>query len=86
MILSDPAPTGAPVLEDRYLSLMWERWLVRFIAIVNNQQATGTTAQRPVLAPYVGFQYFDTTVNKPIWAKTITTSATTWVYADGTAA
>lgn len=86
MIALEPSPTGAPVLDGTGLHAMWERWIVRLTTVVNNQQATGTTAQRPTLAPYQGYQYFDTTVNKPIWAKTITTSSTTWIYADGTAA
>lgn len=62
----------------------WVRFFTQLEELFNTLQATGTTAQRPNPAPFVGFRYFDTTVNRPIWAKTIT--PTTWVYADGSPA
>ena len=40
---------------------------------------TGTTSQRPQIGLVVGFQYFDTTLNKPIWW-----TGTKWVDATGT--
>jgi hypothetical protein len=43
---------------------------------------SGTTAQRPTTSP-VGFSYYDTTLNKPVWLKT---TPSTWVDATGTAA
>lgn len=33
---------------------------------------------------YVGYSFFDVTLGKPIYAKTISGSTVTWVYADGT--
>jgi hypothetical protein len=42
----------------------------------------GTTAARPTDAT-VGFTYYDTTINKPVWLKTV---PSTWVDATGTAA
>ena len=65
-------------------SPLWIRWFESLGNAFNNLQATGTTSQRPNPAPWIGFPYFDTTINKPVWAKTI--SPTAWVYADGTAA
>lgn len=56
------------------------RWFVQLVYAVNNITDTGTTAQRPNPAPFVGFMYFDSTLNKPIWAKT----TTQYVFADGT--
>lgn len=55
-------------------------WFYKLVSAFNNLQATGTTAQRPNPAPFVGFRYFDTTLNRPIWAKTLTA----YVFADGT--
>lgn len=46
----------------------------------NLNQATGTTAQRPTTVG-IGFTYFDTTLNRPIWW-----NGTTWRFSDGTAA
>jgi hypothetical protein len=43
---------------------------------------SGTTAARPTTAT-VGFTYYDTTINKPVWLKT---APSTWVDATGTAA
>lgn len=46
---------------------------------------SGTTAQRPTGgAIYVGYRYFDTTLGKPIFAKTISGDTVTWVDATGT--
>lgn len=56
------------------------RWLVQLVYAFNTLTDTGTTAQRPNPAPFIGFMYFDTTINKPIWAKT----ATQYVFSDGT--
>ena len=38
----------------------------------------GTTAQRPTVGLYVGFQFFDTTLKKPIWW-----NGSAWVDATG---
>jgi hypothetical protein len=57
-------------------------WFYRLVSVINTLTATGTTAERPNPAPFVGFMYFDTTLNRPIWAKTLTT----YVFADGSTA
>lgn len=82
MIFLPPPPTRVPFTDENGLPDLWTSWFSALEITFNNQQRTGTTAQRPNPAPFVGFMYFDTTINKPIWAKT----ATTWVYADGSAA
>lgn len=64
------------------LPVEWVRFFTQLEELFNNLQRTGTTAQRPNPAPFVGFMHFDTTLGKPIWAKT----STTWVLADGTTA
>lgn len=60
----------------------WTDFFVQLEQLFNTLQQTGTTAQRPSPAPWVGFPYFDTTLGKPIWAKT----TTSWVDATGAAA
>lgn len=50
----------------------WTRWFYQLVFAFNALTATGTTAQRPANAPFPGFMYFDTTLGKPIWAKTLT--------------
>ena len=82
MITLTPIPTNQPISTQGETDPVWVRWLTRLATTFNNVQGTGTTAQRPNPAPFIGFMYFDSTINKPIWAKTLTA----WVYADGTAA
>ncbi|MDE2099304.1 MAG: hypothetical protein KGL39_18770, partial [Patescibacteria group bacterium] len=60
-------------------STEWIGFFVQLATLFNTMQQTGTTVQRPDPAPWVGFPYFDTTLNKPIWAD----SFTTWVDATG---
>lgn len=78
-------PTLVPISDnERTVTSNWERWFVRLTSVLNNTHASGTTAQRPLRAPYIGFGYFDTTLNKPVFASAITTTATTWRDAAGT--
>ena len=46
--------------------------------MVNKSFNVGTTEQRPTQGLYKGFQYFDTTLNKPIWW-----TGSAWVDATG---
>lgn len=73
------APTTEPFMRDRQNSSIWERWFTFLVHAVNTLAVAGTTAQRPNPAPYVGFVFFDTTVSRPVWAKTLTQ----YVYSDG---
>jgi len=81
-----PPPTRIPFTEQEGLPIEWSNWMAKVEEILNHTQATGATANRPAVAPYVGYPFFDTTLGKPIWAKTITATSTAWVLADGTAA
>lgn len=79
-----PAPLREPLLhpDGKTLSLLWWRWISQLVQTFNSLMNTGTTAQRPNPAPFVGFMYFDTTLGKPVWAKTLTS----WVDATGASA
>ena len=57
----------------------WTEFFAQLEDLFNDLQRTGTTAQRPNPAPFIGYMQFDTTLNKPIWAKT----STVWVDATG---
>ncbi len=59
----------------------WTDFFTELERLFNDLQRTGTTAQRPVPAPFIGFMHFDATLGKPIWANT----STTWVDATGAA-
>lgn len=58
-------------------------WLLKAFILLFAVQQSGTTAQRPTTQMWVGRPYFDTTLNKPIWAKTISGVTVTWVDATG---
>lgn len=78
---------GTPPVNEPIQGLMtkaWAEWCTSVFYICFDQQASGTTAQRPTKCLYVGKYYFDTTIGKPIWLKTVATNS--WVKADGTAA
>ena len=77
-------PQKQPFTDEEGHATAWKQWFSELRQILNTAQATGTTLQRPAVAPWVGFPYFDTTLNRPIWAKTQTPA--TWVFADGSAA
>ena len=46
--------------------------------IGRTDSSSGITGNRPI-NPVIGFMYFDTTINKPVWY-----TGVKWVYADGT--
>lgn len=63
-------------------------WYEQLARIVNAGISSGSTAQRPTTTTrstilYVGRPYFDTTLNKPIWVKSITGATVDWVDASG---
>lgn len=82
MITLEPAPTQSPIGGKERMPALWESWFSKLVSAFNSITTSGTTGQRPNPTPYVGFMYYDTTINKPIWAS----SSSTWVYADGTGA
>ncbi|HWV45452.1 MAG TPA: hypothetical protein VN039_05410 [Nitrospira sp.] len=69
MILISNAPTNDPISNEQK---NWVKWFSQLVQAFNSLTATGTTDQRPNPAPFQGFMFFDTTLNKPIWAKTLT--------------
>lgn len=78
-----PPPIRVPVVDENgQPSSEWINFFSDLESLFNDLQRTGTTAQRPNPAPFVGYMHFDTTLGKPVWAKT----TTTWVDAAGVAA
>lgn len=69
-----------------------DEW-IEYDGVVVGTKRIGTTEERPVVNNYgadsliyAGFQYFDTTLGKPIWAKSVnsTNGTVTWVDSTGT--
>lgn len=68
----------------RALSRNLQQFLITVGKAVNENSTplTGTTANRPTTDLQLGQEYFDTTLGKPVWLKTIGTP-NTWVDATG---
>ena len=82
----NPIPTD-PVMVDsqRRVTPVYQAFLSSVHDWLGPVGQSGTTANRPVSTPqnlvYVGQEYFDTTLGKPIWARTV--SPVVWVDATG---
>ena len=57
----------------------WAVWFTNFW--VRTNITSGTTAQRPTKDLFAGRQYYDTTLNKPIWLNSV--RPTVWKDASG---
>lgn len=73
------APTHEPFMRNGENSFVWTRFWTFLVNYINSLANGGPTANRPNPAPYLYYQYFDTTLGKPTWAKTLTQ----YVDADG---
>ena len=80
------------IYKDTFLvSRTWLTWFMQATNILIAVQSTGTTAQRPLGSKagvaWVGRTYFDATLNKPIWIKSVgATAPYTIVWVDATGA
>lgn len=70
--------TNFPQIGETWIiTSLFGNWM--FAVQVSPPNNIGTTAARPT-SPYVGQEYFDTTLNRPIWY-----GNTGWINASGTA-
>jgi len=60
----------------------WTNFFTHVFEICFANQSSGTTANRPTTYLWVGRIYFDTTLGKPVWLKSVSPSV--WVDAAGT--
>ena len=76
-------PGSAQVVgEDRFMTVAWGQWFTRVQAIVSSVQQSGVTADRPTAVLWIGRRFFDTTLNKPVYVRSI--RPTVWVDGVGT--
>ena len=69
-------PFSAQITENNgSLSRSWTEWFTKLWGI--QQDASGTTANRPTSNLFIGRMYFDTTLGKPIYLKSVLPSV--WV-------
>lgn len=75
-------PDNAPIAnENGNLTDSWRSWFSRVQAIVSASQQSGTTANRPTKVLWLGRRYFDTTLGKPVYVRSV--NPTVWVDAAG---
>lgn len=77
------APLQTPIVNSHGdMTRAWVEFMAGVAEVVNRQQRSGTTADRPIrdLAP--GDPYFDVTLGKPIY---VNTAANGWVDSAGSA-
>lgn len=60
----------------------WIQWIQRTHANARTLQQSGVTADRPDSLLWIGRYFFDTTLGKPIWVKSV--NPTVWVDGVGT--
>jgi len=78
-----PPPTQSPLdTKGDSITSIWENWMTMAYTVLFGLTLSGSTLGRPTQNLWVGQMYFDTTLNKPIWIKTI--QPVVWIDATGT--
>lgn len=67
------APLRRSFSDDEGRPAEWTDFFTNLVTLFNDLQRTGTTAQRPVPAPFLGYMMWDSTLQKPIWAANVGT-------------
>jgi hypothetical protein len=65
-------PDGTPLAEPSGVPRSaWNNWFSRVHTIAISAQQSGTTANRPDSVLWIGRRYFDTTLGKPVYVKSV---------------
>lgn len=65
-------PAGTELVgDDKKPTMGWEAVFGRWHLIILTGQESGTTAQRPTSQLWIGRQYYDTTLNKPVYVSAV---------------
>ena len=82
MALINQPPINGPLVNDKGFALnSLVQWAGQVYRLCFDVQNSGTTAQRPTTALYVGKPYFDVTLGIPVWW--VGPLATDWCDATG---
>lgn len=80
--MSQGLPETDPFVdEQRYSSRTWMQWLSWVHRVVSACTQSGPTADRPTTVLWIGRQYYDTTLNKPVYVRAV--KPTVWRDAAG---
>ena len=83
MALSRPPFQNSIIDENGSIGLEWMNWLNSLWINAESISNSGITAKRPTQGLFIGRHYFDTTLGKPIWIKSVANGVAAWVTADG---
>lgn len=76
-------PAATPLVgDDKKPTMPWEAVFSRWHAIILTGQDAGTTAKRPTTNLWIGRQFYDQTLNKPVYVSSV--RPTVWRDAAGT--
>jgi hypothetical protein len=56
---------------DGDVTTPWQYWFSRINSVAQTLQQSGPTADRPTAQVWVGRQYYDTTLNKPVYVSSV---------------
>jgi hypothetical protein len=68
--------------ENRNLEFAWLQLFSRWQRIIASLVQAGSTLSRPTKGLWIGRQYYDSTLNKPIWVKEVR-PVIVWIDASG---
>jgi hypothetical protein len=82
-----PLPTSLTIdTKGNILDRVYQSWFQSIQQYLGPQAQSGVTANRPTANVYIGLTYFDTSLGKPVFAKSATSSrpqVVVWVDATG---
>lgn len=89
MSMIDDVTSETPISDDKgMIKASFASWVHRAYILLYANQESGTTAQRPTGSSptqiWIGRRYYDTTLNKPVWASAVSGVTVTWRDAAGT--
>ena len=65
-------PGDTPMVgDDKKPTLAWESVFTRWQMIIATGQQSGPTADRPTADLWIGRQFYDTTLNKPVYVSSV---------------
>lgn len=74
-------PNGVLIDGNGNIMPVWDQWFTRIQAICATGQQSGTTANRPTSNLWIGRQFYDTTLNLPVYVSAV--RPTVWRNAAG---
>lgn len=65
-------PSNTPVVDSDGTAMPpWQMWFSRVNTIVATGQQSGPTSARPTTQVWIGRQFYDTTISKPVFVSSV---------------